>query len=115
VTLELGKRMVRVADGQRGMVAQNGPQLCILYLDRGEERVALRSETWVPDELKPGPLRDEELYLIALHADRALHAFECNEPLKWWEKPALTDVPYDPGLVQCVRDYLSSRKTRPAA
>lgn len=110
----LGERMVRVADGQRGVVAQNGPELRILYLDRGQERLAQKSERWVPDELKPGPLRQEEMYLVALHADRALHAYETNAPLKWWEKPALTDVPYDKGLIDAVREYLQSRETKAA-
>ena len=110
----VGQRMVRVNDGQRGVVAQNGPELRILYLDRGNERLALKSEKWVPDELKPGPLRAEEIYLIALHADRALQAHELNQPHKWWEKPALTDVPYDPGLIAVIRDYLQSRETKTA-
>lgn len=110
----VGQRMVRVNDGQRGVVAQNGPELRILYLDRGAERLALKSEKWVPDEVKPGPLRLEEMYLIALHADRALRAYECNEPLKWWDAPVLTDVPYDKGLIDVVRVYLQSRETRAA-
>ena len=115
MSLVLGARMIRVADGQRGVVAQNGPELRILYLDRGEERLALRSEQWVLDELKPGPIRAEEAHLVALYADRALRAYECNEPLKWWEKPALTDVPYDTGLIEVVAAYLVSRQTRTAA
>lgn len=110
----LGERMVRVADGQRGVVAQNGPELRILYLDRGQERLALKSEKWVKDEMKPGPMRAEEMYLVALHADRALHAYESHSPLKWWEKPALTDVPYDKGLIEVIRAYLMSRETRAA-
>lgn len=107
--------MVRIDDGQRGVVAQNGPELRILYLDRGEERLALKSEKWVPDEFVPGPLRMEERYLVALYADRALRAYELNEPHRYWEKPALTDVPYDPGLLRVIADYLGSRETKPAA
>jgi hypothetical protein len=110
-----GKRMVRLNDGQRGVVCQNGPELRIVYLDRGSERIAAKSEKWEPDELKPGPLRDEEMYLVALYADRALRAYECNEPLRYWEKPALTDVPYDAGLLRVVREYISSRVTRAAS
>lgn len=111
----LGERMVRVADGQRGVVARSGPELRILYLDRGSERLAAKSEKWVPDTLKPGPMRAEEMYLVALHADRALHAYETNAPLKWWEKPALTDVPYDQGLIDVVQRYLESRETKAAS
>ena len=110
----VGQRMVRLDDGQRGVVAQNGPELRIMYLDRGEERLALKSEKWLPDELKPGPLRAEERYLIALYADRALRAYELNEPHRYWEKPALTDVPYDPGLVEAITGYLTRRPTRAA-
>lgn len=110
----VGERMVRVADGQRGVVAQNGPELRILYLDRGQERLALKSEKWVPDTVKPGPLREEEVHLIALHADRALQAYETNAVLKWWEKPALTDMPYDQGLIEAIHQYLMNRETRTA-
>ena len=110
----LGERMVRVADGQRGVVAQNGPELRVLYLDRGQERLALKSEKWVPDIVKPGPMRAEERYLVALHADRALQAYETNAPFKWWEKPALTDVPYDQGLIEAIQAYLTSRETKAA-
>lgn len=110
----VGERMLRVADGQKGVVVQNGPELRIMYLDRGSERLALKSEKWVPDELKPGPLRPEEVYLVALHADRVLQALETNSPFKWWEKPALTDAPYDKGLIEAIQAYLMSRETRPA-
>lgn len=106
--------MLRLDDGQRGIVCQNGPELRIVYIDRGEERLAAKSELWEAAAFKPGPLRAEERLLIAQHADRALRAYECNEPLKWWEQPMVSDVPYDTGLMRAIDAYLSERETRPA-
>lgn len=112
--MKLGQRMIRVDDGMKGVVAQSGPELRILYRDRGEERMALRTERWVPDELKPGPLRTEEKATVAFYADRALRAYERNEPLKFWEKPDLWEEVYDEGLVGVIVDYLTARETLPA-
>lgn len=112
--MKLGQRMVRLDDGMKGVVAQNGPELRIMYVDRGEERMALRSERWVPDELNPGPLRAEEKATIAWYADRALEAYEQNKPLKFWEKPNLNSECYDEGLVEVIVGYLTSRETLPA-
>jgi hypothetical protein len=106
--------MVRENDGMKGIVGQDGPELRIIYLDRGEERLALKSEKWLPDELKPGPLRSEEKLLIALHADRALRAYERSEPLKSWERVCSSADPYDEGLVQAILQYLAQRPTRAA-
>lgn len=111
--LVLGRRMVRIEDGTKGVVALNGPELRIVYVDRGEERLALKSESWIVDELKPGPLRIAEMYRIARYADRALRACECNEPHKWWNDPTTEGV-YDPGLVSAVMEYLGQRTTRSA-
>lgn len=112
--MKLGQRMVRLDDGQRGIVAQNGPELRIVYQDRGEERLASKAEKWVVDEPVLGPLLPEEKASIAWYADRALRAYEKNEPLKFWERPDLDEVPYDLGLVQTIAEYLTSRETLPA-
>lgn len=112
--MKLGQRMRRLEDGQRGVVAQNGPELRIVYVDRGEERMALKSEKWVPDEIRPGPLRDEEKLAVAIVADRALRAYEKNEPHKFWETLDQNAPAYDPGLVRLIVDYLTSRETLPA-
>lgn len=106
--------MVRLDDGTKGTVMQQGPELRIVYEDRGEERLALKSEKWVRDELKPGPLREEEQVLVALHADRALRAYERNEPLKSWEQLNAGSAIYDEGLFDIILAYLTNRKTRPA-
>lgn len=108
--MKLGERMVRLDDGQRGVVAQNGPELRIVYLDRGDERIASKNEKWVLDELKPGPLRAEEKVLVALYADRALRAIERHEPHKTWEKPSLDAEAYDRGLIHAIVGYLSDRE-----
>lgn len=113
--MKLGQRMVRLDDGMKGVVAQNGPELRIVFVDRGEERMAPRSEKWVPDELHPGPLRPEEKMTIAWWADRALRAYETNTVLKHWEKPDFeVDEVYDQGLFQLIIEYLESRETLPA-
>jgi hypothetical protein len=112
--LVFGQRMIRLEDGQRGRVLQNGPELRIIYVDRGEDRVALKSESWVRDAIEPGPLREVEQVLIALHADRALRAYERNEPLKSWEQVQAGVAPYDEGLFDVIIAYLMKRTTRPA-
>lgn len=114
MSLVLGQRMVRLDDGQKGVVAQNGPELRIVYNDRGEERIALKSEKWRPDVIEPGPLRDVEKMLIALHADRALRAYERHEPLKFWDTPTGDSEVYDIGLIAHILAYLTERQTRPA-
>jgi hypothetical protein len=106
--------MVRLEDGMRGTVGRNGPELRIMYLDRGEERLAAKSERWQLDEFKPGPLREEEQVLIALHADRALRAYERHEPLKSWEEVHAATAPYDEGLFNVIVSYLMARTTRAA-
>jgi hypothetical protein len=112
--MKLGQRMVRLEDGMRGVVAQNGPELRIVYVDRGEERMANKSERWSLDELRPGPLREEEQVLIALHADRALRAYERHEPLKSWEEVHAATAPYDEGLFNVIVQYLMARTSRAA-
>jgi hypothetical protein len=114
VTLVFGQRMVRSSDGMKGTVALDGPELRIIYVDRGEERYASKTERWDPDELVPGPLRSDEIWLIAAHADRALRAYERNEPHKTWEPLTLKHKSYDTGLVLTIVDYLSQRETRAA-
>lgn len=110
--MKLGQRMLRLDDGQRGIVAQNGPELRIVYVDRGEERLAGKAEKWAPDELGPMPLRAEEKLLVAHHADRALRAIDRHEPHKTWE--ALdTGAPFhDLGLANVILAYLSDRQKR---
>lgn len=112
--LVFGQRMIRLDDGTRGTVGRNGPELRIMYLDRGEERLASKSELWKRDVIEPGPLREEEQVLVALHADRALRAYERNEPLKSWEQVQASTKPYDEGLFDVIIGYLMNRKTRPA-
>lgn len=113
MTLTLGQRMVRLSDGMKGVVQQNGPELRIAYLDRGEELMAAKSEKWAVDELKPGPMLYTERLLIALHADRALRCLERHEPMKWWDSLDSGDV-YDPALVSLIIVYLERRETRTA-
>lgn len=114
MTLTLGQRMVRLEDGVKGVVGQNGPELRIFWEDRGEQLMAAKSEKWIPDELKPGPLLPGERLLIALYADRALRAYERHEPLVWWQAPETSAPIYDAGLVSVIDEYLEQRETRAA-
>lgn len=107
--MKLGQRMIRLMDGMRGIVAQNGPELRILYRVHGEELLAPKSEKWVPEEPDPRPMRPEEEWLVACHADRALRAYERNEPLKTWQEVDPDAEPYDKGLMLAVMDYLARR------
>lgn len=114
--MKLGQRMMRLEDGAVGSVelvvlpGNETPEKRIVYIDRGEKRIAPRNEKWVSTEPQPLPLRAEEKFLIAMWADKALRAYEKNEPLKTWEQPKLSDEPYDNELVMAVLAYLSRRE-----
>lgn len=114
--MKLGQRMLRLDDGTVGvveMVTMPGmpePEKRVVYHDRGERRVSTRAEKWINAEPPPMPLRAEEKFLIALHADKALRAYEKNEPLKYWEQPKLSDEPYDNELIMAILAYLSRRE-----
>lgn len=116
--MRLGLRVQRLDDGMLGSVEEviipgsEHPEKRIVYIDRGERRIAGKTERWVSAEPAPAPLRAEEKFLIALHADKALRAYECNEPLRYWEVPRLKDEPYDNDLVMAVLSYLSQRELR---
>ncbi len=105
--MKLGQRMLRIDDGQKGVVCMNGPELRVVYTDRGEERVAGKAEKWVPDELPRLPLRPEEAIIVAHHADRALRAIDLHEPHKTWE-PIGAPI-HDLGLVNVILAYLADR------
>ena len=61
-------------------------------------------------EPPPVSLRAEEKFLVALWADKALRAYEKNEPLKSWDPPKLSDEPYDNELVLAILSYLTARE-----
>jgi len=108
--LKVGRAMVRLDDGQRGVVELDEQGSArIAYQDRGEKRVAGRREVWVDADPPPAPLRAEEKLTVALYADRVLRSLERHEPLKFWERVSMSDDPYDPGLVMAVLAYLSER------
>ena len=113
--LVFGQRMVRLEDGQKGVVSQHGPELRIVYQDRGEERLAGKSEKWAPDEIALGALKPVEIFLIAATRDRALRAYERNEPHKYWETIPLSYRAHDEGLMRVIEGYLAARGARPAA
>jgi hypothetical protein len=110
VTLTLGQRMVRLEDGVKGVVGQNGPELRIFWEDRGEQLMAAKSEKWEPDTIRSGKMRSEETHLVALYADRALRAVEQHEPLKWWDAPRPSEPIYCAGLVKVIEEYLEHRE-----
>jgi hypothetical protein len=113
--LVIGRVMVRIDDGQKGVVAENGHtggERRITYLDRGEVRVAQKSEKWAPEGTAPTELRPAERFLIAATCDRALRAYEKNEPHKYWETIPLTYKPYDVALMGLIDSYLSQRSNR---
>jgi hypothetical protein len=119
--MRVGDRLVRLDDGMPGTVelttmpGSEIPEKRVVYVDRGERRIASRGEKWVSAEPPPLPLRAEEKFLIAAWADKALRAYEKNEPLKVWEKPQLSHEPYDGELVLAILAYLSERELRAAA
>jgi len=107
--LVLGEQMVRLEDGQKGVVALIEGERRIVFDDRGEQRFAQKKEVWEVAARPRLPLRAEEKLEIALWADKALHSLEQHEPMHVWQRPLLSAEPYDNGLVMAILAYLSSR------
>jgi hypothetical protein len=111
--LTAGQQMVRVDDGMRGQVelvtipGYELQELRVVYMDRGEKRLAGKREAWQPVTAPPKKLRPEEIQLVAMAADRQLRSLDMNEPLMWWA-PQLERV-HDGGLVKVIAEYLLAR------
>lgn len=114
MSLVVGQRMVRTDDGMRGvveMVTMPGFELeekRITYVDRGEKRIAGKREVWEAEKAPPRRLRDEEIMLVAISADRMLEALDKNLPTKWWERPAGGRY-HDTKLCDVIIRYLEQR------
>ncbi len=107
--MRIGDVMVRQDDGMRGEVEDFGGELRIIYHDRGERFVAAKSQKW--NMLNPGvkKLRWEEMWEVAIVADRALRAIDLNEPRRYWEPVRTIDEPHDKGLAAVIVRYLEER------
>jgi hypothetical protein len=107
--------MVRTDDGRTGVVEltampgfEQYEELRIVYLDRGEKRIAGKREAWTAEVAPPRKLRDEEIMRVAGAADRMLEALDQNKPTFWWEmKPQVRR--YDPELISLITGYLQKR------
>lgn len=114
--LTVGARMVRQDDGMRGVVmlvdVTSGGQYQeprVVYMDRGEKRIAPKKEKWDLETLPPRKLRDEEMQFVACWADAVLEAIEKNQPFKFWESVKLDRVQHDPELVSAILRHLVTR------
>lgn len=116
--LTLGKKMLRVEDGMRGIVSlysrtmEEEPRLSIQYIDRGELRQSGPKEIWVESDPGRLPLRDEEIQEVAAVADHWLRCIEQHLPRYAWEPinaPPGHRLPHDAGLVASIVEYLKGR------
>jgi hypothetical protein len=114
----VGQRMIRTDDGMRGTVELvqvpgfvSEFERRVVYLDRGEKRVAGKREVWEAEKDPPRRLRDEEIQRVASAADRALRALDKNEPVRWWQSDIRrgSDEQHDHALVTLITDYLRKR------
>jgi hypothetical protein len=112
--------MIRTDDGMRGTVELvqvpgfvSEFERRVVYLDRGEKRVAGKREVWEAEKDPPRRLRDEEIQRVAVAADRALRALDKNEPARWWQIDARlgvgADEQHDHELVTLITDHLRKR------
>lgn len=115
MSLVVGQRMVRQDDGMRGVVelvdvtaSGNYQEPRVVYMDRGEKRIAPKKEKWEVEAPPPRKLRTEEIHYIAHHADRVLAAIDDNAPIKWWEDVRPQHA-HDKVLFNLICDYLSKR------
>lgn len=112
--LTVGARMVRQDDGMRGVVEMvdvtaNYQEPRVVYIDRGEKRIAPKKEKWEVEAPPPRKLRDEEILRVAYSADRMLEAIEKNLPVKWWDTADIPDHIYDLALLNLIIEHLSKR------
>ncbi len=114
MSLVAGARMVRTDDGMKGVVelitlpGYELQELRITYVDRGEKRIAGKRESWSVEQAPPRKLRDEEMMLVAISADRMLEALDKNLPTKWWETPSGGRY-HDTKLCDVIIRYLEQR------
>ncbi len=115
MSLVVGQRMVRTDDGMRGVVEltampgfEQYEELRIVYFDRGEKRIAGKREVWEVEKAPSRKLRDDEIMLVAISADRMLEALDKNLPIKWWETPAGGRY-HDTKLCDVIIRYLEAR------
>jgi hypothetical protein len=114
--LTVGQQMVRVEDGMKGvveLVAMPGfeqyEELRVVYMDRGEKRIAGKREAWEPVTPPPRKLREEEIVRVAYAADQALRSIDKNEPDKWWRRDRIPDGIHDLQLLTLIIEYLRKR------
>ena len=105
----LGTKMVRVDDGKKGCVVNEGDEPRIAYWDRDSLVIAPKREHWEAEQATPRRLRHEEIEQVAAWADRSLRSLERHEPLRYWEEPATSEDPYDAGLREAIITYLKHR------
>jgi hypothetical protein len=114
VSLVVGQRMVRTDDGMRGVVElvsmpgfEQYEELRIVYVDRGEKRIAGKREVWEPEKAPSRKLREEEISYVAHAANQALRCIDLNEPSLWWRNSP--SAIHDHELFNLITDYLSKR------
>lgn len=110
--------MVRTDDGMRGVVEltampgfEQYEELRIVYVDRGEKRIAGKREVWEPEKEPSRKLLPHEQVRVALCADNLLRSLDKNEPTKWWlgyDTPQ-PGGPHDPELVGLIVRHLQKR------
>ena len=110
----VGQRMIRTDDGMKGEVElvqvpgfEAEFEKRVVYMDRGEKRVAGKREVWEPEKAPPKKLRGDEIVLVACAADRMLRAVDRNELHQWWANGP-NDI-HDQGLFDLIADYLGKR------
>lgn len=106
-----GTRVIRIADGMRGVVEWvheglvGSGALRVVFVDRGERMTSPRTQgVWVAEPLPDGRLRQAEMIQVAIAADRELKAIMLHEPLKPWE-PHGPEY-FDSGLAGVILNYL---------
>jgi hypothetical protein len=116
MSLVVGQRMIRTDDGMKGAVElvqvpgfEDEFERRIVYLDRGEKRVAPKREAWEPEKAPPRRLTLSDIELVAWAADVELEAIEKNHLTRRWEKPDRRGGVYDLGLCDLIREYLAKR------
>lgn len=108
--------MIRTDDGMRGRVElvevpgfENQFERRIVYVDRGEKRIAGKREVWEVEKEPPKKLREEEMLRVAGAADLALRAIDRNEAGQWWRFGGIPTDWHDPELKALILGYLEKR------
>ena len=107
--MKAGDIVVNRQDGRRGVVVEDDGRMFVSYSHAATRMRAKLDGNWTEEALPRWPMREEEIRMVALWADRALRSLEQHRPDEHWRPIEGTEPVYDEGLVRVITDYLENK------